>query len=227
MAIEMDTSTVREIKFDGSDVKIVKYNGEYVWAKPFGFSLVAPSSFVSTAWVHRGTTYEPTAVTGSITGIDTVYYGDKITVYARTKPGWSVTGTVSTTMSPGVVLDTTVSASIFCSISAYPFLESPTLGNAMFGQYSGNIYRALASVTNNNSYSVTCDLVVGSVTVSSVSISAGNSKQFYGNYNNAISASQVAGSIKFSYVYSGKTYYCSLNGNWSVSQGFTTSTITR
>lgn len=29
MAIEMGTSTVREIKFDGSDVKIVKYNGEY------------------------------------------------------------------------------------------------------------------------------------------------------------------------------------------------------
>ena len=29
MAIEIGTSTVREIKFDGSDVNIVKYNGEY------------------------------------------------------------------------------------------------------------------------------------------------------------------------------------------------------
>lgn len=83
---------VQVVKFNGSDVKKIIQDGDYIWAKPMGsLDVVSNNTAVGTpgSVFLRTTTYEPTAPESPVT---TVYYDDQITVQGGScnTPGYYV-----------------------------------------------------------------------------------------------------------------------------------------
>ena len=76
------------IKYNGTDLTVLKYGTTAVWGKPF--SLTVQQSFGSEYRIHRDISPNQHASTGNITSGGIVYYGDTLTITATPASGYKL-----------------------------------------------------------------------------------------------------------------------------------------
>lgn len=76
------------IKYNGTDLTVLKYGTTAVWGKPF--SLTVQQSFGSEYRIHRDTSPNQHATISTIASGSTVYYGDTITITAIPASGYKL-----------------------------------------------------------------------------------------------------------------------------------------
>lgn len=76
------------IKYNGTDLTVLKYGTTAVWGKPF--SLTVQQSFGSEYRIHRDTSPNQHANISTISSGSTVYYGDTITITATPASGYKL-----------------------------------------------------------------------------------------------------------------------------------------
>jgi hypothetical protein len=76
------------IKYNGTDLTVLKYGTTAVWGKPF--SLTVQQSFGSEYRIHRDTSPNQHASISTISGGSTVYYGDVLTITAIPASGYKL-----------------------------------------------------------------------------------------------------------------------------------------
>lgn len=76
------------IKYNGTDLTVVKYGTTAVWGKPF--SLTVQQSFGSEYRIHRDTSPNQHANISTISSGSTVYYGDTLTITAIPASGYKL-----------------------------------------------------------------------------------------------------------------------------------------
>lgn len=76
------------IKYNGTDLTVLKYGTTAVWGKPF--SLTVQQSFGSEYRIHRDTSPNQHANISTISSGSTVYYGDTITITAIPASGYKL-----------------------------------------------------------------------------------------------------------------------------------------
>lgn len=76
------------IKYNGTDLTVLKYGTTAVWGKPF--SLTVQQSFGSEYRIHRDTSPNQHANISTISSGSTVYYGDVITITAIPASGYKL-----------------------------------------------------------------------------------------------------------------------------------------
>ena len=77
------------IKYNGTDLTVLKYGTTAVWGKPFSLTIQAGSN--STVTVKRTSSPNQHASTGNITSGGIVYYGDTLTITATPASGYKLT----------------------------------------------------------------------------------------------------------------------------------------
>lgn len=76
------------IKYNGTDLTVLKYGTTAVWGKPF--SLTVQQSFGSEYRIHRDTSPNQHADISTISSGSTVYYGDTLTITATPASGYKL-----------------------------------------------------------------------------------------------------------------------------------------
>lgn len=76
------------IKYNGTDLTVLKYGTTAVWGKPF--SLTVQQSFGSEYRIHRDTSPNQHANISTISSGSTVYYGDVLTITAIPASGYKL-----------------------------------------------------------------------------------------------------------------------------------------
>lgn len=76
------------IKYNGTDLTVLKYGTTAVWGKPF--SLTVQQSFGSEYRIHRDTSPNEHANISRISSGTTVYYGDTLTITATPASGYKL-----------------------------------------------------------------------------------------------------------------------------------------
>lgn len=76
------------IKYNGTDLTVLKYGTTAVWGKPF--SLTVQQSFGSEYRIHRDTSPNQHANISTISSGSTVYYGDVLTITATPASGYKL-----------------------------------------------------------------------------------------------------------------------------------------
>lgn len=76
------------IKYNGTDLTVLKYGTTAVWGKPF--SLTVQQSFGSEYRIHRDTSPNQHANISTISSGTTVYYGDTLTITATPASGYKL-----------------------------------------------------------------------------------------------------------------------------------------
>ena len=76
------------IKYNGTDLTVLKYGTTAVWGKPF--SLTVQQSFGSEYRIHRDTSPNQHETISTIASGSTVYYGDTITITAIPASGYKL-----------------------------------------------------------------------------------------------------------------------------------------
>lgn len=76
------------IKYNGTDLTVLKYGTTAVWGKPF--SLTVQQSFGSEYRIHRDTSPNQHANISTISSGSTIYYGDTLTITATPASGYKL-----------------------------------------------------------------------------------------------------------------------------------------
>jgi hypothetical protein len=76
------------IKYNGTDLTVLKYGTTAVWGKPFSLTIQAGAN--STVTVNRTSSPNQHASTGNITSGGIVYYGDTLTITATPASGYKL-----------------------------------------------------------------------------------------------------------------------------------------
>jgi len=76
------------IKYNGTDLTVLKYGTTAVWGKPF--SLTVQQSFGSEYRIHRDTSPNQHANISTISSGSTIYYGDVLTITATPASGYKL-----------------------------------------------------------------------------------------------------------------------------------------
>ena len=162
------------ITYNGNEVKVVNYNGTYVWGKPYTSSLTKTTGSGASAGVgyiiRKTSQYEhaPTSLTTQIPIIGTknIYYGDGIAVYFNCPSGSKITAATVTNNGATVSITTidnqnrstgffTVNGNISCSMTTAS--DGPTWHTLWEGSV-GTIIKAInktytATIPNLNALS--------------------------------------------------------------------------
>lgn len=88
MALYFNNVLPTAIKYNGTDLTVLKYGTTAVWGKPF--SLTVQQSFGSEYRIHRDTSPNQHATISTIGSGSTVYYGDIITITATPASGYKL-----------------------------------------------------------------------------------------------------------------------------------------
>lgn len=88
MALYFNNVMPTAIKYNGTDLTVLKYGTTAVWGKPF--SLTVQQSFGSEYRIHRDTSPNQHANISTISSGSTVYYGDVLTITATPASGYKL-----------------------------------------------------------------------------------------------------------------------------------------
>lgn len=88
MALYFNNVMPTAIKYNGTDLTVLKYGTTAVWGKPF--SLTVQQSFGSEYHIHRDTSPNQHANISTISSGATVYYGDTLTITATPASGYKL-----------------------------------------------------------------------------------------------------------------------------------------
>lgn len=88
MALYFNNVMPTAIKYNGTDLTVLKYGTTAVWGKPF--SLTVQQSFGSEYRIHRDTSPNQHANISTISSGTTVYYGDTLTITATPASGYKL-----------------------------------------------------------------------------------------------------------------------------------------
>lgn len=88
MALYFNNVLPTAIKYNGTDLTVLKYGTTAVWGKPF--SLTVQQSFGSEYRIHRDTSPNQHANISTISSGTTVYYGDTLTITAIPASGYKL-----------------------------------------------------------------------------------------------------------------------------------------
>lgn len=88
MALYFNNVLPTAIKYNGTDLTVLKYGTTAVWGKPF--SLTVQQSFGSEYRIHRNTSPNQHANISTISSGATVYYGDTLTITAIPASGYKL-----------------------------------------------------------------------------------------------------------------------------------------
>lgn len=88
MALYFNNVMPTAIKYNGTDLTVLKYGTTAVWGKPF--SLTVQQSFGSEYRIHRDTSPNQHADISTISSGSTVYYGDTLTITATPASGYKL-----------------------------------------------------------------------------------------------------------------------------------------
>lgn len=88
MALYFNNVMPTAIKYNGTDLTVLKYGTTAVWGKPF--SLTVQQSFGSEYRIHRDTSPNQHADISIISSGATVYYGDTLTITATPASGYKL-----------------------------------------------------------------------------------------------------------------------------------------
>ena len=88
MAFRFNDVEPTAIKYNGTDLTVLKYGTTAVWGKPF--SLTVQQSFGSEYRIHRDISPNQHATISTISSGSTVYYGDTITITATPASGYKL-----------------------------------------------------------------------------------------------------------------------------------------
>lgn len=88
MALYFNNVLPTAIKYNGTDLTVLKYGTTAVWGKPF--SLTVQQSFGSEYRIHRDTSPNQHANISTISSGATVYYGDTLTITATPASGYKL-----------------------------------------------------------------------------------------------------------------------------------------
>nr|DAM64415.1 MAG TPA: hypothetical protein [Caudoviricetes sp.] len=88
MALYFNNVMPTAIKYNGTDLTVLKYGTTAVWGKPF--SLTVQQSFGSEYRIHRDTSPNQHANISTISSGATVYYGDTLTITATPASGYKL-----------------------------------------------------------------------------------------------------------------------------------------
>lgn len=88
MALYFNNVMPTAIKYNGTDLTVLKYGTTAVWGKPF--SLTVQQSFGSEYRIHRDTSPNQHANISTISSGSTVYYGDVLTITAIPASGYKL-----------------------------------------------------------------------------------------------------------------------------------------
>lgn len=88
MALYFNNVMPTAIKYNGTDLTVLKYGTTAVWGKPF--SLTVQQGFGSEYRIHRDTSPNQHANISTISSGSTVYYGDVLTITATPASGYKL-----------------------------------------------------------------------------------------------------------------------------------------
>nr|DAF19560.1 MAG TPA: hypothetical protein [Bacteriophage sp.] len=88
MALYFNNVMPTAIKYNGTDLTVLKYGTTAVWGKPF--SLTEQQSFGSEVGIHRDSSPNQHARIGNLGSGSTVYYGDVLTITATPASGYKL-----------------------------------------------------------------------------------------------------------------------------------------
>ena len=88
MALYFNNVMPTAIKYNGTDLTVLKYGTTAVWGKPF--SLTVQQSSGSEYRIHRDTSPNQHANISTISSGSTIYYGDTLTITATPASGYKL-----------------------------------------------------------------------------------------------------------------------------------------
>lgn len=88
MALYFNNVMPTAIKYNGTDLTVLKYGTTAVWGKPF--SLTVQQGFGSEYRIHRDTSPNQHADISTISSGSTIYYGDTLTITATPASGYKL-----------------------------------------------------------------------------------------------------------------------------------------
>lgn len=174
MSLKFKTGPVNIVTYNGKDVKRIKFNEEYVWAKPYTLS-ISKETGVGSVTVTRTSSFEPTASTGSVSaGSGTIFHGDVLSVSATAASGYnnptvSFTSGVSNNTVIGDVTVTATAGTLSSTSISITFPGIPTTTHKIYTQVpdGGRIFSASSSTVAYSGYNNYSTCTIDGITVGS------------------------------------------------------------
>lgn len=207
MALNFNGTAMQAVVYNGTDMTRIVYNNSILWCKPYTLTYTLGTG-VASATITRTTTYEPSALTGTLASGSTIYYSDALSVSATASSGYtmnsyttsysSVTGDISIAFTANSSFSNPVITSFTTS-----YISAPALAKGYYLNWT---------ISNPNAFSVTATLTfTGGYSGSSTATIAANSS--------------VTDSLRFSTVRptTGTTFYLAVYFTYNGAQSGTTS----